>query len=94
VLPGVTVAAMRTATGRVRTTVTNETGDYTLGVLCVGPRAGPMAEGRAQLVRLLVQLPHALHLHGHVATDFLDLALEGIRQCRASGRSSIPTRAA
>jgi len=37
VLPGVTVTATQTATGQVRTTVTNDTGDYTLTALPVGP---------------------------------------------------------
>ena len=36
VLPGVTVTATQTATGQVRTTVTNETGDYQLQALPVG----------------------------------------------------------
>ncbi len=37
VLPGVTVTATQTATGQVRTTNTNDTGDYVLTALPVGP---------------------------------------------------------
>src|SRR5690606_9861490 len=37
VLPGVTVTATQTATGQVRTTITDETGSYTLQSLPVGP---------------------------------------------------------
>ncbi len=37
VLPGVTVTATQTATGQIRTTVTSDTGDYTLNALPVGP---------------------------------------------------------
>ena len=56
-------------------------------------RACPLAKRCPQLVRLLLQLPHPLHLLRQVATDLLDLAFEGIWQFRPSGRSSFPTRA-
>src|SRR6188768_1938216 len=36
-LPGVTVTATQTANGQVRTAITNESGDYTLTALPVGP---------------------------------------------------------
>ena len=56
-------------------------------------RARPLAKRCPHLVRLLLQLPHPLHLHRQVATDLLDLAFEGIWQFRPSGRFSFPTRA-
>ena len=36
-LPGATVTATNTATGAVRTSVTNETGDYSFSLLPIGP---------------------------------------------------------
>jgi len=56
-------------------------------------RERPLAKRCPQLVRLLLQLPHPLHLHRQVATDLLDLAFEGIWQFRQCGRSSCPTHA-
>jgi hypothetical protein len=54
----------------------------TISWFAVGVRLGlarPLANHRMQLVRLLLQLPHPLRLHGEVATDFRDLAFNSIR---------------
>jgi len=42
--------------------------------------ARPLANHDTQLVGLLLQLAHPLHLLGQIATDFRDLAFNGIHQ--------------
>ena len=56
-------------------------------------RERPLAKRCPQLVRLLLQLPHPLHLHRQVATDLLDLAFKGTWKFRASDQASLPPRA-
>src|SRR5205814_3789374 len=55
--------------------------------------AGPLANHDTQLVGLLLQLAHSLHLHGKVATDFRDLAFNGIEQFGGSAPPLSPPRA-
>ena len=54
--------------------------------------AGPLANHDTQLVGLLLQLAHPLHLHGQVTTDFHDLAFNGIRQFGGSAPPLSPPR--
>ena len=42
--------------------------------------AGPLADHPAQLIGLLLQLPHPLPLNGEIPTEFRDLAFDNIRQ--------------
>jgi hypothetical protein len=61
---------------------------------CFGP-VTPLANHRAQLVGLFLQLPHSLRLHGEIATDFLDLAFDDIIQFDAwVAPTACPRRAA
>src|SRR5687767_7137947 len=39
---------------------------------------GPLANHDTQLVGLILQSAHPLHLHRHVTTDFRDLAFNGV----------------
>jgi hypothetical protein len=41
---------------------------------------GPPANGSAQLVGLLLHLPHPLRFHSKIATEFHDLTFNNIRQ--------------
>jgi hypothetical protein len=41
--------------------------------------AGPLANHPAQLIGLLLQLPHPLSLNGEIPTKFRDLAFDDIR---------------
>jgi len=41
---------------------------------------GPLSNDSTQLAGLLLQLPYALRLHSQIATEFLDLAFDNIRQ--------------
>jgi hypothetical protein len=53
---------------------------------------GPLANYDTQLVGLLLQLTHPLHLHGQVTTDLHDVAFNGIRQFGGSAPPLSPPR--
>ena len=59
---------------------------YPSGWFAVGGRrlAGPVADHDSQFVGLFLQLTPALHLRGHVPTDFRDLAFNEVRQSGGS----------
>jgi hypothetical protein len=53
-----------------------------------------VANHRAQLVGLFLQLPYSLRLHGEIATDFRDLAFDDILQFDAWAPTACPRRSA
>src|SRR5687768_360411 len=54
--------------------------------------AGPLANHDTQLVGLILQLAHPLHLHRHVTTDFRDLAFNGVRHFGGPAPALSPPR--
>jgi hypothetical protein len=53
----------------------------------------PLSNHATQLVGLLAELMHPLRVHCQIATDFRDLAFDGIRQFRGWAPRPSPRRA-